>query len=572
MAARRRSKHQNGQDETEGLRIAVYIRVSSTRQAMEGDSLEAQRNDSRKGIDYRSSMHCWNVKSIEHYVDAGRSAKDQNRPELQRLKSDIVAGRIDLVIVVKLDRLTRSLLDFVELWALFSNHGVRLVSLREDFDTSTPMGEAMLKLIMVFAELERKLTAERTLATMNDRTERGLWNGGFVYGYQSDPDDPGKLTVDAEWAAIIKTHFFDAFEELGSVGAVQRRLRKVGIRLPRTKTKHGKLKGGKPFAKQQIARVLRNRIYLGELHWGDAKCLDSHEPIIDRRQFDRVQQKLDVTTKTRSNHRHSEGRCHLLRGLIQFGCGAMMTPKSANGRTGKYYYYTCSRQNHMGHKTDCKAPMIPAEALEEAVIDRVVKIGVNLGDREKILEAAMREIDDDSRKLASKIDIARHRLTCVQAEIGNLLEVLKHMGKSGIASVGDELKQLEMERDKLQEDIKAMTEQESPFKRMSEAGQAFLENWTGIGEILAGAEPDEQRCVLHHFIQSLELTFLDTEEKRAEYSLTLFPEVGPGNFGPQNEKETVPSDGNGLGVLTPEAVFCHKGQKAPPVGLEPIVG
>ncbi len=108
-----------------------------------------------------------------------------------------------------------------------------------------------------------------------------------------------------------------------------------------------------------------------------------------------------------------------------------------------------------------------------------------------------------------------------------------------------------------------MTEQESPFKRVSEAGQTFLENWTGIGEILEGAEPDEQRCVLHHFIQSLELTFLDTEEKRAEYSLTLFPEVGPGNFGPQNEKETVPSDGNGLGVLTPEAVFCHKGQKAP---------
>ncbi len=98
--------------------------------------------------------------------------------------------------------------------------------------------------------------------------------------------------------------------------------------------------------------------------------------------------------------------------------------------------------------------MIPAESLEEAVIDRVVKIGVNLGDREKILEAAMREIDDDSRKLASKIDIARHRLTCVRAEIGNLLEVLKHMGKSGIASVGDELKQLEMERDDLQEDIR----------------------------------------------------------------------------------------------------------------------
>ena len=248
----------------------------------------------------------------------------------------------------------------------------------------------------------------------------------------------------------------------------------------------------------------------------------------------------------------------------------MMTPKSSgNGKGGKYYYYICSRQNHLGNKTDCMAPMISAASLEEAVIDRVVKIGVNVGDRQKIFDAAMRKIDDEGQNLASQIDIARHRLTRVQAEIQNLLEVLKHMGKSGIASVGDELKQLETERDKLQAEIKTMAEQESPFQQMSEAGRAFLENWTDIGEILEGAEPDEQRCVLHHFIQSLELSFLDTEEKRAEYALTLFPEVGPGKFGPRNEDETVPNDGNGPDVLTPEAFFCPKGEKAARVGLEP---
>ncbi|MCA9076597.1 MAG: recombinase family protein [Planctomycetaceae bacterium] len=374
----------------------------------------------------------------------------------------------------------------------------------------------MLKLIMVFAELERKLTAERTLSTMQDRTERGLWNGGFVHGYLSDPDDRGKLIIDPEWAAIIKTHFFDAFEELGSVGAVQRHLRQAGIRLPKTKTRHGKLKGGQPFAKQQVKRILRNRIYLGELHWGEAHCLDSHEPIIDERQFDRVQRKLDETARTRSNHRHTDGRCYLLRGLVQCGCGAMMTPKSAHGRNRKYHYYACTKQNHLGNKTDCQAPMIPAESLEAAVIDRVVKIGVNTGDRQKIFEAAMREVDDEGRKLASQIDIARHRLTRVQVEIQNLLEVLKHMGRSGITSVGDELKQLEVEREKLQTDIKAMTEQESPIKQITEAGRAFLEDWQDIGEILGGAEPDEQRCLLHHFVQSLELKFLDGEEKRAE--------------------------------------------------------
>lgn len=562
-------KKKTNTTEADGLRIAVYIRVSSTRQAVEGDSLEAQRNDSRKAIEYRRDVGNWQVASVDHYVDAGRSAKNQNRPELQRLKGDITEGKVDVVLVVKLDRLTRSLLDFVELWELFATHDVRLVSLREDFDTSSAMGEAMIKLIMIFAELERKLTAERTLATMLDRTERGLWNGGFIYGYESDPDDPGKLVIDHEWAAIIRTHFFNAFEELGSVGAVQRQLRKAGIRLPKSKTKHGKIKGGTHFAKQQVTRILRNRIYLGELHWGDAVCTDSHEPIIDQRQFDRVQRKLDETTRTRSNHRHTNGRCYILRGLIQCGCGAMMTPKGSWGRDNKYHYYVCTRQNHHGIKTDCKAPMVPAEALEEAVIDRVVRIGVNVGDRQKIVDAALREIDDEGRKLASKIDIARHRLTRVQAEIQNLLEVLKHMGKSGLTSVESELKDLEQERETLKSQIKEMTEQESPLKRVSDAAREFIENWRDIGEILEEAEPDEKRCILHHFIQSLQLKFVDAQEKRAEYSLSLFPEVGPPNSEGPNAKGTAPKNGSGPDVLTPDAKLRQNGEKAPPVGLEP---
>lgn len=197
MAARKK-RTTRATEKEDGLRIAVYIRVSSTRQAVEGDSLEAQQNDSRKGIEYREAIGNWKVANVDYYIDAGRSAKDQNRPELQRLKADIVAGNVDVVLVVKLDRLTRSLFDFVELWALFAKHDIRLVCLREDFDTSSAMGEAMIKLTMFFAELERQLTAERTIATMEDRTERGLWNGGYIHGYKSDPDDPGKLVVDPD--------------------------------------------------------------------------------------------------------------------------------------------------------------------------------------------------------------------------------------------------------------------------------------------------------------------------------------------------------------------------------------
>jgi archaellum component FlaC len=219
-----------------------------------------------------------------------------------------------------------------------------------------------------------------------------------------------------------------------------------------------------------------------------------------------------------------------------------------------------SLYNAIGHG---KAPMIPAEPLEEAVIDRLVRIGVNVGDTQKIVDAALREIDDEGRKLASKIDIARHRLTRVQAEIQNLLEVLKNLGKSGLTNIRGELQELEQERETLKSEIKEMTEQESPLKRVSEAAREFIENWRDIGEILEEAEPDEKRCILHHFIQSITLTFADTKKKRAEYSLALFPEVGPSEPDGPNEKRTDPKNGDGPDVLTAYSKLRQNGEKAP---------
>lgn len=174
-------------------RIAGYVRFSSQRQATDGDSLVAQQNEIQQEIDFRVRREGWDIDSVEFYIDAGRSAKDQNRPQLRRLKRDISAGKIDVVICFKLDRITRSLKDFVDLWEMFDDHDVDVISLRENFDTSMPTGEAMIQLIMVLAQLERKMTAERTVSIMRDRAERGLWNGGHVLGYRCDD---GKLIIE----------------------------------------------------------------------------------------------------------------------------------------------------------------------------------------------------------------------------------------------------------------------------------------------------------------------------------------------------------------------------------------
>ena len=186
------------------LRVAGYVRVTSQRQANEGDSLIAQQHKIEQEVDFRKRRQGWEIEGIEFCVDAGRSVKDRNRAQLQRLKRDMTAGKIDLVIRFKLDRITRSLKDFVDLWALLAEHEVNVSSLREKFDTSMPTGEAMVQLIMVFAQLERSMAAERTYSIMRDRVDRGLWNGGHVLGCRSDSEDKDMLLIEEEGAVIVR--------------------------------------------------------------------------------------------------------------------------------------------------------------------------------------------------------------------------------------------------------------------------------------------------------------------------------------------------------------------------------
>lgn len=548
------------------VRVAGYVRVSSQRQATEGDSLECQENEIRKYVDAQVTLHGWVAERVGNYIDSGKSAKDQNRPQLQRLKRDIAAGKVDLVVTFKLDRLTRSLLDFVELWKLFDDHGVRVVSLRENFDTSGPMGEAMLKLIMVFAELERKLTAERTAAIMLDRAERGEWNGGILRGYRPDPDNPGKLTVAPEEAAVIQSNFFDAFEKLGSAGAVQRELRKSGVWVPEWKSRGGKVHLSRPYAKQQVIRILRNPIFIGRIEYGGLSKDGCHEPIITKQQFDRVQRLLDETTKKRRSHRHSRGRGYPLRGLVRCGCGAMMTPKGAVAKGKSFRYYECTRQIH-GGRAACSAARIPAKALEEAVVARLRTMGTSHAARERVVQEAVKLLEDGERQNDSAMAAVRNRLGAVQGEIRNLIGALTQLGEKGVASVKQELEVRQEEKEQLTEQLAALRADREPAESAMAEAKKFVATFEKIGDLFDQATPDELRILLQHYVQGLELKFSSSEGKAGSYALHLFPEVG--NL-PDPKASEPPADGVGRGlVLTAPALFRNVDEKAPRVGFEP---
>lgn len=548
-------------------RIAAYVRVSTQRQATEGDSLEAQQNAINRYLElHLGSEH---VEFVRFYIDAGRSAKDQNRPELQKLRSDIAHGEIDTVVCFKLDRITRSVLDFADLWEFFAEHNVEFVSLHENVDSSTPMGEAMMLIIMVFAQLERKVTGERTRATMLDRASRGLWNGGYVYGYYHDKDGTGKLKLDFEDAPRVKEKFFDAIERLGSAGAVQRELcERWKIKVPRHKSRSGKACGGNYFTKQQVIRILRNPVYTGRITWAGISQDDCHEPIVSKEQFERVQRILDETTKHRSNRRKSRGRGYPLRGLVRCGCGAMMTPKGAHGRNGKYHYYECTRKNHVG-RTGCAALGIPAEALEDAVAARVAEIGTSEEARKEIISQALKLVDANAHAAEQESTALRNRLTTVKAEIGRLVAVLKEMGTGALESIRDELARLEKEKRELQRRLDELQEQKTPLDQVMVLAKKFIENWPGVGDLLKEATGDEQRVIIEQHVEVIQLTPTALDGKSGTYVLRLFPEATPDRDTGNGASPAQTESANGDPVLTESPPVREVDEKAPRVGLEP---
>ncbi|MGC4004089.1 MAG: recombinase family protein [Pirellulales bacterium] len=560
--------------------VAAYIRVSSQRQANEGDSLASQQSEIDQEIEQRKRRYGMNVQVVERYIDAGKSAKNQNRPQLQRLKEDIRAGKINVVICFKLDRITRSLKDFVELWSLFEEYGVDVISIREQFDSSTPTGRAMLRLIMVFAELEREMTAERTISTMLNRAERGLWNGGHVLGYISDPQERGKLIIDQAGAEIVRK-IFDLLEQLGSGGAVTKKLNELGIKYPAFQTRSGQVRGGKPFVKQKVLGILRNDLYLGRVKWGQSVTDNCHEAIISSQQFERVQNLLRQTTQRRHNPKQTHHRRYLLSGMLRCQCGASMVGMNAHGRDNTYYYYGCSQQSHAASKNSCTACRIPAEALEVGVLNRLRQLAILPESREAIVKQAIIKFGGLEAQLQEEEATIRRQTSQLSAEKGRLLEVLKAQGAKGLASVQGELERIESQEKVLKTELKKIATRQQPLQGVAQQAAEFMQNWAGIDQLFAEANPDELHAILQHFVDVLEIHSSDSKSKSGQYTLQLFPGVKLGQEykateagglkknAPEMTNGTVADAGNDPEVLTEYGLVRTTDQKAPRVGLEP---
>jgi site-specific DNA recombinase len=360
------------------VRCAIYTRVS-TDQGLEQDfnSLDAQYDASQAYI--RSQAHAGWTLSRTKYDDGGFSGGNTDRPALQRLLEDVRAGKVDVIVVYKVDRLTRSLADFAKLVELFDKHKVSFVSVTQQFNTTTSMGRLTLNVLLSFAQFEREVTSERIRDKIAASKRKGIWVGGMApIGY--DTKDR-KISVNEAEAHRVRT-IFRSYRKLGSLNLLMTDLRKRGIVTKVRRLKTGKAVGGIPFTRGPLAHLLRNRFYVGEVAFKGEILAGEQLAIVDRKLFNAVQAKLDEQL---NNHNAARVKSEaLLAGRIFDDRGNRMSPSHARKRGIKYRYYLSAtliqgRPERAG--TICRVPAAEIEALVIKSVREHFKLNVSLDDR-----------------------------------------------------------------------------------------------------------------------------------------------------------------------------------------------
>ncbi len=349
-----------GLPEAPARRCAIYTRKSTSvglDQAF--TSLDAQREACVQYLQSQGQTH-WQV-LLQPYDDGGFTGASLERPAFRQLMADVEAGLIDAVVVYKVDRLSRSLLDFARVMEVFNSKGVAFVSVTQNFSTADAIGRLTLNMLMSFAEFEREMIGERTRDKISAARRKGKWTGGIVpLGY--DVVDHRLVVNDGETETVKA--IFQGYLEGRSAADLALWLNDQGIPL---KAQH--VPRSRPWTKDLVLRILRNRIYLGVVHSRGEHYPGEHLALIDLTTFERVQVRL--APKARKQHSLSRNHSYLVRGILTCGaCGSVMTTCSTHTNGREYRYYRCLTQVKQGSR-GCSTRQLPAEAIEGFVVEQV---------------------------------------------------------------------------------------------------------------------------------------------------------------------------------------------------------
>lgn len=348
------------------LQCAIYTRKSSE-EGLEQDynSLHAQRDACEAYIKSQAGEG-WTALKMT-YDDGGVSGGTMERDGLKALLADIAAKKIDVVVVYKVDRLTRALGDFARIVEVFDQHGVSFVSVTQAFNTTTSMGRLTLNVLLSFAQFEREVTGERIRDKIAASKQKGMWMGGCPpLGY----DPKGRALEVNETEAQLVRHIFDRYLVLQSVGLLWAELNAQGRVSKAWTTTKGRSMGGLPFDRGAISHILKNPTYIGMIPHKDKAYPGNHTPIVDKAVFDRVQAELKLRTRKITINASWPDHSALLKGRLFDTDGVSMTPTTARGKSGQTFRYYVSSNVQRNRPTPGSPDAIrrvPAKALEQLI-------------------------------------------------------------------------------------------------------------------------------------------------------------------------------------------------------------
>ncbi|MBU1469266.1 MAG: recombinase family protein, partial [candidate division Zixibacteria bacterium] len=443
---------------TETIRCAIYTRKSTT-EGLDSDfnTLDAQREACEAYI-LSQRAEGW-LASETLYDDGGFTGGNTGRPALQALLSDIQSGQIDCVVVYKVDRLSRSLLDFVKLMEVFDQHEVAFVSVTQQFNTATSMGRLVLNVLLSFAQFEREIISERTSDKMCAARRKGKWVGGPpVLGYDLDRERK-RLILDPNEAKIVR-ELFDLYLKKESMLKAAREVNRRGWKTKSWVTKNGKVRKGRPFDKARLQRILSDITYIGKVRHKDQIFPGEHSGIVDQSVFRQVQTLIE-------KNRNAGGKVYrnphagLLKRLLRCGnCGAAMGHTYTKKRNKLYRYYLCTTRQKRGDQA-CNTARLPAQNIEDFVVEMIKQIGSDPAMMERAftetvkhrdsrraeLRQERRQLLERQRKTKAKIE---RLVAMIDSSDASLSTVREHLNKAehivsqterGLADVQEKLKQ-----------------------------------------------------------------------------------------------------------------------------------
>jgi DNA invertase Pin-like site-specific DNA recombinase len=325
------------------------------------NSLDAQREACESFIRSQGGLG-WKLLPAR-YDDGGVSGGTMDRPALQRLLEDIEQHQVEVVVVYKIDRLTRSLMDFSQIVEVFDKHQVSFVSVTQQFNTTTSMGRLTLNVLLSFAQFEREVTAERIRDKIAASKQKGMWMGGPVpLGYELGDR---KLVVNQEESNRVR-RLYELYLKLRSVNRLREEAQRLQIHPKYRQFRNGKVSAPSSFTRGHLYRLLSNPLYIGEVEHKGKTFPGQHQPIIDRELWDKVQTTILENQQERSSPANRPDQ-HLLTGLAFDETGDKLSPTHANKKGVRYRYYVSNRLTVAG-TDDKRGWRLPAKALENAVI------------------------------------------------------------------------------------------------------------------------------------------------------------------------------------------------------------